>query len=124
MPYFPEPVVLNLGVTAVGTSGQPLVATLPLVAGKYHYIGYVEVTLYAVAALTGGATPITVTTSNLPGSPALTFPSALAIGTVVQREIVGTGLIQSSAAGANTTIVCPAVTNGIWRVNAFYLACP
>lgn len=124
MPYFPEGQVAPLAVTATGASGAAVTATLPAVAGAYHYLSRIEVTQYAAAATSGSATPVTVTTTNLPGSPALTFPTALAIGTQTQQVWEPVALLRAAAAGTATTIVCPATTGIIWRVNVIYGAYP
>ena len=91
-------------------------------AAKFHYITRIEITLYNSAARTGGATPVTVTTTNLPGSPAFTFPSAGAVGTVDRLIIEPSKPLKSSVVNTNTTIVCPATTGVIWRINVAYEA--
>lgn len=122
------PVYMKLGSTlsldratqvasVVGTSGGAVTATLPATDNNYHIISRIGITLYNAAARTGGANPVTVTTSNL-GSLAWTCPSAGAVGTVF--EIGVEGVYRSAAAGVNTTIVCPATTSVIWRVNVIY----
>jgi len=124
MPYFPELAISPLSVTAVGASGAAVTLTLPAVSGMYHYLCCLQITQYAAAATTGAATPVTVTTTNLPGSPAFTFPTALAIGTENQQVVQPHALLQSSAVGTATTVVCPATTGIIWRVTAWYGAFP
>jgi hypothetical protein len=111
-----------LAVTAVGASGAAVTLTLPAVASQFHYITHIEILKYAVGALTGGATPVTVTTTNLPGTPAFTFETAGAIGTIVRTLYEPTKSLRSSTVNTATTIVCPATTNVIWRVNVWYLA--
>jgi hypothetical protein len=109
------------GVTNTGTSGSAVTLTLAAPgAGLYHHICHLSIVLYAVAALTGGATPVLVTTTNLAGSNVWTFPTALAIGTVFEYKIEPSNPIRSSVANTATTIVCPATTSVIWRVNCFY----
>lgn len=111
---------LDLSVTAVGTVGAAVTATLPAVAASYHLISSIEITMYTTAARTGNATPVTVTSTNLSGSIAWTFPTAAAIGTTAIRSIDSATPIRSSVVNTNTTIVCPAATSVIWRVNVFY----
>ena len=76
----------------------------------------------ATAALTASATPVLVTTTNLHGSPVITFGSD-AGGIGVDKEQVldfgGAGLA-ASAVSAATTVVCPVYTGVIWRVNVSY----
>lgn len=103
--------------SVVGTSGSAVTATLPATDNNYHIISRIGITLYNAAARTGGANPVTITTTNL-GSLAWTCPSAGAVGTVFEIGIEG--VYRSAAAGVATTIVCPATTSVIWRVNVIY----
>lgn len=115
----------TLTATQTGNSGAAVTLTLAAVAGQFHYITHIRVQLYAAAARTGSATPVVVTTTNLPGSLAYTFETAQAIGTKVEcvTELAGNPL-KSSAAGIATTIVCPVAATGIWRITAHYYAAP
>lgn len=106
----------NIPITATGVTGAGVTLTLPASPGKFHNIAYLEINAYSTAARTGSATPIVVTTTNL-GS-AFTFSTAAAIGTT-DKQILEQ-LIKSSVANTATTIVCPATTGVIWRVNCFY----
>lgn len=112
-----------LAATQTGASGAAVTLTLAAVGGQFHYITHIRIQLYAAAARTGGAAPVVVTSTNLPGSLAYTFETAQAIGTSVERvtELSGNPL-KSSAAGVATTIVCPVASGGIWRVTAHYYA--
>lgn len=104
--------------TAVGASGAAVTLTIPAPpTDVFAYLQRVEVVQYAVAALTGGATPVTVTTTNLNGA-AFTFPTAQAIG--LNYPVVLEGPVKGAAAATAITIVCPATTSVIWRVNATY----
>ena len=94
-------------------------------AGFFHYITRLVMQRFATAALTAAATPIVVTTTNLPGSKAFSFPAdAAAQGVVAQEVLEPTVPIRSSAANTATTIVCPATTAVIWRVTADYYLAP
>lgn len=75
----------DLWVTAVGAAGAAVTLTLPAAAARFHRIAWIEIIMYATAARTGGATPVTVTSTNLPGNPAWTHESAQAVGTCVRR---------------------------------------
>lgn len=113
-------------VTSVGASGAAVTLTLPSPgAGLRHYITYLSVNRFAVAALTAGAAPVTVTTTNLPGSLAFSFPADAALqGTMDRwREDLAYPLA-ASAQNAASTIVCPATTNVIWRATAGYYVAP
>lgn len=109
-----------IAVSATGASGAAVTLTLPAAVSVFHYIQTIKITKYAVAALTGIATPIVVTTTNLPGSLAFTFGTAQAIGTTLTEDLVGIDALRSTVVNTATTIVCPATTNVIWRVNVFY----
>jgi hypothetical protein len=114
---------LDLAVTAVGAAAAAVTLTLPAAgAGLFHHITRLEVGLYSTAARTGAATPITVTTTNLPGNPAFTFATAAAIGTTDHRQVDFDSPLKAVAANTPTTIVAPAVTGGLWRITASYFA--
>ena len=109
-------------ITATGAASATVTATLPAVAGLRHIIDFIRVTRSATAALTASATPVLVTTTNLPGTPALTFGSD-AGGIGVDKEGVldfGASGLAATALGVATTIVCPVYTGVIWRVNVSY----
>lgn len=110
----------DLGLTATGASAAAVTLTIPASVGKFHNISHISVQAYSTAARTGSATPILVTTTNLPGSPVLTFATAAAIGTTDTRTIEPDQPIKSLVANTATTIVCPATTGVIWRVQVFY----
>jgi hypothetical protein len=112
----------TLWVTATAATGVAVTLTLPAVAAQFHYITSMEIEAYTTAARTGSATPILVTTTNLPGSPVFTFATAAAIGTTDTKTFQFTGPIKSATVNTATTIVCPATTGIIWRVNVSYLA--
>lgn len=108
-------------ITATGTAGASVTATLPAAgAGVFHYIEFLEITAYSTAARTGSATPIVVTSTNLPGNSAWTFATAAAIGSTDRYLVQPTHPIRCSAANTATTIVCPATSSVIWRVNIHY----
>lgn len=111
--------------TTIGTAGTATTLTLAAPgAGLRHYLTYLAITRFATAALTAAATPVNVTTTNLPGSLAFTFPAEAALqGTVDRWREDFAYPIASSAQNTATTIVCPATTAVIWRVTAgFYVA--
>ena len=112
----------TLMVTATGAASAAVTATLPAVTGLRHIIDLISVTRSATAALTASATPVLVTTTNLPGTPALTFGSdagGIGIDKVVDVDFGNTGMA-ATALGTATTIVCPVYTGVIWRVNVVY----
>ncbi len=120
-----DPVVqANLAVTATGAAGAAVTLTLPAEVGRFHSILHLTITAYATAAKTGAATPIVVTSTNIIGNPQFTFQSAFAIGTSAEKVISPALPIKSAVANTATTIVCPATTNLLWRVTAFYTTIP
>lgn len=110
----------DLSVTATGVAAAAVTCTLPAVASNYHRISSIEITTYNTAARTGGVTPVVVTSTNLSGSNAWTLPSAAAVGTATTIRIEPSDPIKSTVINTATTIVCPATTSVIWRVNVFY----
>jgi hypothetical protein len=118
--------VTPLVVTATGAAAAAVTATLASPgAGLRHYITYITIVRSASVALTAGAAPTVVTTTNLPGSLAFTFgaDAALQGGDKIIREDFAFPLA-SSAQGTATTIVCPATTGAIWRITVGYYIAP
>ena len=112
----------TLLVTATAAVGVAVTATLPAVAGLRHVVDFVQVVRSATAALTASATPVIVTTTNMPGAMALTFGADVG-GIGVDREVVrdfsARGLA-CTALGTATTVVCPAYAGVIWRATVGY----
>ena len=121
-PYLRNQKAASLHVTNTAAVSTAVTATLPAVVGLRHYIDRISVVRSATAALTASATPVLVTTTNLPGLPVITFGSD-AGGIGIDKEQVldfgGAGLA-ASASSAATTVVCPVYTGVIWRVNVSY----
>lgn len=118
------PVTSGIGtVTAASGAAATLTLASPG-AGLRHYLTYLSINRYAAAVLTASATPVIVTTTNLPGSLAFTVPAdAAALGTIDRWREDFAFPIAASAQGTATTIVCPIATGVIWRVTAgFYVA--
>lgn len=112
----------TLQVTATGAASAAVTATLPAVTGLRHYVDRIEVIRSATAALTAAATPVLVTTTNMPGSPVFTFGSDVA-GIGVDKSLVldaGSTGLASLLAGTATTVVAPVYTGVIWRINVIY----
>jgi hypothetical protein len=122
LPAVSERRAATLAVTATGVAAAGVTLTLPAAgAGLFHYITEIQVVKFATALLTAAATPVLVTTTNLPGTPALSFSAAAsAQGTNEVQQFQPTTPLKSSVANTATTIVCPATTATIWRVNVFY----
>jgi hypothetical protein len=112
--------------TAVGAAGAAVTLTLASPgAGLRHYLTYLSINRFATALLTAAAVPVTVTTTNLPGSLAFSFAAdAAAQGTIDRWREDFAYPIQANAQATATTIVCPATPNVIWRVTAGFLVSP
>jgi hypothetical protein len=111
--------------TAVGAAAAAVTLTLASPgAGLRHYLTYLSIVKYAAAALTAAATPVTITTTNLPGSLAFTFPAdGGVLGSIDRWREDFAFPIAAAAQNTATTIVCPVTTGVIWRVTAgFYVA--
>lgn len=112
----------TLHVTATAAVGLTITATLPAVSGLRHIIDFIQVTRSATAALATSATPVLVTTTNLPGLPVMTFGSDAA-GIGIDKEVkldFGSSGLAATALGTATTVVCPAYAGVIWRINVCY----
>lgn len=117
-------VTTSLG-TAVGASGAAVTLTLAAPgAGLRHYLTYLSVNRFAAAVLTAAAAPVTITTTNLPGALAFSFPAdAALLGTIDRWREDFAYPLAAVAQNVATTIVCPVTTGVIWRATAgFYVA--
>lgn len=113
----------TLVVTATAATGVAVTATLPAVAAQFHYISFIEVVKYFTVANAASATPLVVTTTNIPGSLAFTFGQPLGtIGTTDRMIHAPNSPIHSTTVNTATTVVCPATVGIIWRVNVYYFA--
>lgn len=122
----PQNITTTTIATSVGASGAAVTLTLAAPgAGLRQYLTYLSINRFAAALLTAAAAPVTVTTTNLPGSLALSFPAdAAAQGTIDRwREDLAYPLA-ASAQNTAVTVVCPATTSVIWRVTAGYFIAP
>lgn len=111
--------------TVIGASGAATTLTLAAPgAGLRHYLTYLSINRFAAAALTAAATPVNISTTNLPSSLAFSLPADAALqGTIYPWREDFAFPFASSAQNTATTIVCPATTSVIWRVTAgFYVA--
>jgi hypothetical protein len=113
-------------VTAVGAAGAAVTLTLPAPgAGLRQYLTYLRIAKYATALLTASATPVTITTTNIPGTPAFTFPAdAAAQGSVFSYQEDFAYPVMANAQNTALTVVCPATTAVLWRVTGGYYIAP
>lgn len=107
--------------TATGVVNTAVTLTIPGVAGVFHLFTRIQVKRFFVTAGLGATTPTIVTTTNMPGSMAFSFGTSGAIGQTIEELVQPSSPIKATSAGSNTTIVCPAGTDTIWRVSACYL---
>ena len=111
----------RLAVTTTALTGVAATLTIPAVVAQFHYITSLEIRLYSTAARVGAATPILVSTTNIPGAVVYTFETAGAVGTNTPIQGYNLALpLKSSTLNTATTIVAPAVVGGIWRITATY----
>jgi hypothetical protein len=118
---YPAPATTAISGTAAVSTGVTL--TIPAAgAGLFNYVCYLEITLFATAALTAAATPVLVTTTGISGTPTFSFAFPVAaVGQLVDRIIIQpTQPLKGSAANTAITIVAPIATLAIWRLNALY----
>lgn len=121
-----EAMLTSSMVTATGASGAAVTLTLPAPgAGLRQYLTYLAIGRYAAAVLTASATPVIVTTTNLPGSLAFTVPAdAAALGTFDRYREDFSFPLAASAQNTAVTFVCPATTGVIWRATGGYYIAP
>jgi hypothetical protein len=115
----------NQIVTTVGAAGAATTLTLAA-PGPGHYLTYLSINRYvSVGPLIASATPVTVTTTNLPGALAFTYEAdAAATGTMIRFREDFAYPLAASAQNTATTLVCPATPGVIWRVSAGYYVAP
>ena len=113
-------------VTSKGAAAAAVTLTLTAPgAGLRHYLTYLSINRFATALLTAAATPVTVTTTNLPGSLAFSFGAEAMPQGQIDRWCEDFAFpFATSAQNTATTIVCPATTGVIWQVTAGYFVAP
>ncbi len=120
-----DPELSDNVVSATAASAAALTVTLPAAANLTHHITHIEIVRFTATAQTATATPNLVTTTNLPGSLGWSLPhEASAVGSVYEKTLFFSRPLRASAPGVATTIVCPAVTGIIWKVNVTYFLAP
>lgn len=119
---YAKPIPATSTVTVTAASGAAATLTLPAPGtGLFHYITRILVQRHTSAVLTAGATPVLVTTTNMPGSRVFSIPADAAAQGAVHTEIAEPSQpIKSSASNTATTIVAPTTTGVIWRITVDY----
>lgn len=112
--------------TITAAAGAAATLTLPAPgAGLYQHLTRLIIQRHTAAAIAGGATPLLVTTTNLPGSRQFSFnPNAAAAGDVAQELADFNSPLRAPAADTAVTIVMPAATSVIWRATADWYNAP
>ncbi len=112
--------------TILGTVSTATTLTLASPGvGLRHYLTSIKIDRFATAALTAAATPIAITTTNIPGTLAFSFAAeGAAIGSLVSAQMHYDYPLMAAAQNTATTIVAPATTNAIWRITAGYFVAP
>jgi hypothetical protein len=110
----------TLVVTATAAAAAAATATLAAAgAGLFHYITSIDVSMTANAAIAAAAGALIITTTNLGGA-AWDLQKVQAASGLVRFTLTPSIPIRSAVANTNTTIVSPAVANGIPRVTVTY----
>jgi hypothetical protein len=116
-----------LVVTATGAAGAAVTLTIPATGQALRpYLTSLFISRFAATALTASATPVVITTTNLPGALAFTAPAdGVALGVVTPIVDQNFGFpIATSAQNTATTIVLPATPGVIWRATVGYYLAP
>jgi hypothetical protein len=118
--------VTSTTATAVGASGAAVTLTIAAPgAGLRVYLTYLSINRFAAAVLTAAAAPVTVTTTNIPGTLAFSIPAdAAALGTIDRWREDFAFPIMTTTQNTATTIVAPLTTGVIWRITAGYYVAP
>lgn len=125
VPQYDPPFPTTLWVTATAAANTGVTATLPAVAGMFHYITHVDIMRNATAALAGTAT-LVHTTTNLPGSPAWSVGNAMIAGGTQTDAFIDFAVpLRSSVVNTATTVVMAAPGAAVLgRVNVGYYVGP
>jgi hypothetical protein len=90
-----------------------------------HYITKIRIDRFATALLTASATPIAVTTTNLPSAVSFSLPQdAAAQGTILTLAEDYGHPLAASAQSVSTTLTLPATSLVIWRATVYYFLGP
>lgn len=115
------PKAADLSVTVTAATATAATLTLPAVTGMFHYITRLELERHTSALLAAGATPVLITTTNMPGTRVFSVPAdAAAAGSVWTRVLEPASPLRSTASGTATTFVAPLTAGVIWRMTADY----
>lgn len=115
-----------LVVTVTAAAGVGATLTLPAPgAGLRQYVTYLAINRFASALLTAAATPVLVTTTNLPGALVFSIPAdAAAQGTLSPIREDFAYPLAASAQNTAVTFVAPVTAGVIWRLTGGYYVAP
>lgn len=125
-----EQAIIDPTTTATSATGVAAAAvTLTIAAapaGLFLYVTELEIVKFATALLTAAATPVLCTTTGITGTPTISFSAGAELAGSAVRYDYGFGgrPLKGSAAATAITIVCPATTAIIWRINGFSFVGP
>jgi len=123
-----QPKASDLNQTVTGGVNAIATATLPAVAGQFHYITHINIRRVATAALAGGAI-LAVTTTNLGGRSWRTGNVASITADTMDAALLidadFASPLKSAVANTATTIVCPAAGAAVsWQIVVDYYTAP
>lgn len=111
--------------SATGSAGAVTTATCPLLGGSVHAIYGIEIVKFASATVALDTAPNLVVLNNVSGSPVFTVDAgAMVTGQAIRYYYDFPSPLISNTKNTNTTLVAPAVTGVIWRLNVFYSEMP
>ncbi len=121
-----NPLAASLSVTLAPAANTGGTLTLPAAgANQFHYITAIEIRRHATAALAGTA-GLSITTTNLTGSPSYRVGNAMvAGGTQKDVEMAYPIPLKSTVANTATTFVFPAPGAAVlWTATVWYYTAP
>jgi hypothetical protein len=111
-------------ISNTGAAGAAVTLTIPSAGvGLYNYLTMLQIVKFSAALLVPAATPVLVTTAGIIGTPVFSFPADASVqGSVVEQIFSFSKPVKGTLTNTAMTVVCPAITGVIWRVNAsFYI---
>lgn len=112
--------IISSLLSANAAAGSAVTLTIPAPpAGQRIRLNTIEIVAYSTAARTGTATPVIVTTTNMNGL-TFWFSTAAAIGTLERVVFQPKEPFDGPTQATSMTIVCPATTSVMWRLNVSY----
>lgn len=119
---YAKPLPTSLSYTLTAALSAAVAATVPAGGvGLFHYITRVRISKFCGAALTPAATPVIVTSTNVPNTPSFDFKNLGAQGDIEVLDLDFTGNpLKSAASNTNTVFTAPVLTGAIWKITVFY----